>query len=75
MSGNFIKTSRITMSRSSKNRPTPEPLDLINHIRQCSLEEVRLRLANLRRYYPDAYQVVVDFLLSCNPKKPHGPTE
>jgi hypothetical protein len=46
------------------------PLDLINHIRQCSLEEVRLKLERLQSRQPDLYLIVENFFLSCEPKEP-----
>jgi hypothetical protein len=62
------------MPRSPKIPPTPDPLDLVNHIRKCSLEEFRIKLEEVRHYYPDKYVVLVDFLLSCK-QKDYGTTE
>jgi hypothetical protein len=46
------------------------PLDLINHIRQCNLGEVRSKLERLERFHPDEYLVVENFILSCKPDNP-----
>lgn len=60
------------MSRSPKIPPvSPEPLDLINHLRKCTLHSVHLELETLRRTYPDQYIIVADFVLRCTPK-PNG---
>lgn len=45
----------------------PEPLELINHIRRCNLATVREELERYRRYYPDAYINIADFILRCKP--------
>lgn len=41
------------------------PLDLINHIRQCSLAEVRSKLERLQDRHPDEYLIVENFFLNC----------
>jgi hypothetical protein len=59
------------MPRSPKHPPLPEPLDLINHLRQCNLFEVRTKLEDAQRYYPDKYSVLADFIMSCKPSNHH----
>jgi hypothetical protein len=45
------------------------PLDLINHIRQCSLAEFRTKLEKLQTRHPEHYEVLENFILSLKPKK------
>ena len=42
-------------------------LDLINHLRQCSLAEVRLQLERLSKRNEAEYLVVERFILRCQP--------
>lgn len=63
------------MSRSPKTPPAgPEPLDLVNHIRLCNLASFHAELDTLRKFYPDKYIIVADFILGCRPKQ-NGPTK
>lgn len=45
------------------------PLELINHSRLCSLNEVRTKLERLQKRRPDEYEVIENFLLSCKPNE------
>lgn len=45
------------------------PLDLINHLRQCDLEEVHIKLGLLQKRHPDQYEIVENFILSLKPKE------
>jgi hypothetical protein len=45
-------------------------LDLINHLRQCSLEEFHTKLDKLQTRHPEKYEVLENFILSLKPKEP-----
>lgn len=63
------------MSRLPKIPPVgPEPLELTNHLRRCSLAAVSLELSETRRVYPDQYIIIADFIMRCTPKT-NGPTK
>ncbi len=38
-------------------------LEITNHVRQCSLAELRDRLTNLQERDPEKFEVVVNFLM------------
>lgn len=45
------------------------PTELLNHLRLCTLEEIRGKLERLQTNYPEQFDVVSDFMRSCIPKR------
>ena len=68
MSENSTPTSPEGKQTLAKSKP----LEIINHIRKCNLQEMLFRLEELEKTHPTRYRIVKRFLFSCKPDKRYG---
>lgn len=51
------------------------PLNLINHLRLVPLSELRSKLEKLQSRHPDHFEIVENFIVSCEPRKVEPATD